>query len=70
MLLNLARFPEVQEKCYEELKARNFESDDFGDCPYLNSTVWESARYSSGVYRSLIHRRRFLEGTKLLLKLC
>lgn len=55
MLLNLARFPEAQQKCYEELKARNFESDEFVDCPYLHATVWESARYSSGVYRSLIH---------------
>ena len=54
-MLNFARYPEVQQKCYEELKAQNFQSPNLTDCPYHLATVWESARYTTSVYRTLIH---------------
>jgi len=55
MLVNLARFPEIQEKCYKALSDVSFRCDSLNDCPYFLAAVWESYRYSTSIYRSLIH---------------
>ena len=55
LMLNFARFPKVQQKCYDELKAQNFQSQNLTDCPYLLATLWESMRYTTSSYRTLMH---------------
>jgi len=55
LLINMARFPSVQQKCFEELQKINFQAPNLTDCPYLLATCWESLRYTASVYRTLFH---------------
>jgi len=55
VIVNLARFPQVQKRLYEELQMRNFQCENMTDCPYLLAVLWESFRYTNSIYRTLIH---------------
>ena len=54
-MINLARFPEVQNKLYKILEAQDFRADEFKDCPYLQAVIYEIHRYCPMIYRSLVH---------------
>lgn len=55
MVLNLARYPTVQQRCFDELQSRNFHCPNMKDCSYLLAVIWESYRYSTSMYRPLMH---------------
>jgi len=53
--LMLARFPEWQEKIYEEARDKNFDAEKFEDLPLVSAFILETFRYTPCLHRSLFH---------------
>jgi len=53
--LAMAKYPKVQEKAYEELRAKNFYTKNMDETPYFRSIIAEAFRFLPSIYRSLIH---------------
>ena len=45
MLNNLARYPEIQQKCYQALSDVSFRCDSMNDCPYFLAALWERSGF-------------------------
>jgi len=55
VFLHLARFPEWQQKLYEELREKNFMVDRFEDAPITAAFIFESYRWTPIFHRTLFH---------------
>jgi len=53
--LSLARFPEWQQKLYEEARDANFDAKRFEEMPLISAFILETLRYTPSLHRSLFH---------------